>query len=264
MAFSCNDLHPGFGPDQNYSIGVSDLRFFVSNIQFFDTSGTTITTTLDDTNFQLNHEAGTVALIDFTSTEPSTYCAQAQEGTARTNTVITGSSSSDAIASISFDIGVPQSLMKAVIAATDNLNDTPSPLSELYWSWASGYRHFVMNFTTMDTTHTDMVENSGLHIGSRDCGGATKALSDQDECGLLNTPKVLLNNFNPADDIITVDVAAILNNAKNTDFTMGDNFGLQCHSAATQAACASLFPNFGLNLDAGTADAANNIVFGVE
>ncbi len=260
MEVNCDDLYSGLGPDGNYSIGVGDLRFYVSNLKFYTDNGNAVAPTLDDNDFQLNHAAGSVALIDF-SDKNSGYCDVASEGTPRTNTQITGTVSESAITSVSFDVGVPQATMKAVIAATDNVNDTPSPLGEMIWSWASGYRHFVINFTAMDATHMDRVENSGFHLGSRDCGTAGKALSDQDECGLLHTPKVMLTNFDPAVNTVVVDIASLLANAQDTDFNPGNNFGIQCHSSATQTACVSLFPNFGLDISTGLATPGENIVF---
>ncbi|WDT76931.1 MAG: hypothetical protein MPW16_06875 [Candidatus Manganitrophus sp.] len=50
---------------------------------------------------------------------------------------------------MTFDLGVSQPLMKATIA-NNTAEGAPSPLNEMYWSWASGYRHFVMNFAVED------------------------------------------------------------------------------------------------------------------
>ena len=263
MELTCDDIYSGMGANEAYSIGVSDLRFYVSNLSFYDSNGEEIPLTLDDNSFQLNDDAGSVSLIDFSDTD-SGFCELAAEGTPRTNTRITGMTEDQNIASVSFDVGVPQALMKSVITATDDVTDTPPPLSEMYWSWASGYRHFVFNFISMDGAHMDMIENSGLHIGSRDCGGAGKALSDQDSCGLLNTPRVSLQNFNPHDNVVIVDVAQILLHATAADFMGMANFGIQCHSAVAQSACAVLFPSFGLDLEKGTADPNGNRVFGME
>ena len=89
-----------------------------------------------------------------------------------------------------------------------------------------------------------------------------------------------------------MDVKAVLNNVKDSDFLRetwtqienGDEsycidnrrkdnntscvtnqqLGLQCHSGSMQAACVSLFPNFGLTLENGSADARKNSVFGAK
>lgn len=285
---NCDNAADGIGPDDAYSIGVTDLRFYISNVKFYDAQGLEITTTLDDTDFQLNHTDGSVALIDFTDAD-SGYCSAAQEGTARTNTAIHGKTSVDTIASLSFDVGVPQTLMKSVIEASDNVADTPSPLGEMHWSWAGGYRHFVMNFVAMNNDNNIMVENSDFHIGSRDCGSSGKALSDLDTCGLINTPVVMLDGFDPNIHTVTVNLASIFENIQDTDFVSdiwtefdgdeslciderrngtscvsGQNFGVQCHSASSQSACGALFPNFGIDLSTGTSDSITNVVFDMQ
>ncbi|ACR10997.1 conserved hypothetical protein [Teredinibacter turnerae T7901] len=283
---NCSNIVTGLGPNESYSVNIMDWRFYISDLAFYDTAGNRLPVYLDDNSFQLNESTGSVALIDFTDRSTG-LCSDAQEGTARTNTKITGTYTGD-VANVGFRVGVPQALMKATIASTDDVNDAPSPLGELYWSWASGYRHFVLNFAAMDSAHTDMVENSGFHIGSRDCGTqGGKALSDRETCGLINNPEVYLPGFDLENNLVTVDLAALLSNVRESDFLSdswedyGDDeslcldsrrngnscvtaqsFGIQCHSGATQAACVSLFPNFGLNLTTGTADSESNIVFG--
>ncbi len=289
---NCDNAIDGLGPNGDYSVGIADLRFFISHLQFFDANGKNIAITLDSNEFQLNHPQGSVALIDFTGND-SGFCDAGQEGTARTNSVIKGTlSNNTSIAKVSFDVGVSQPVMQAVVAATDVITDVPSPLGELIWSWASGYRHFVVNFVAMDASHNDITVNSGFHIGSTDCSNSGKALADKNSCGRLNTPKVTLNNFDPAINTVTVDLKAVFANVKDSDFVRetwstinnGDSshciderrkddgascvtsqqFGLQCHSGTMQAACASLFPNFGLTLADGSADASKNSVFGAD
>jgi hypothetical protein len=40
---------------------------------------------------------------------------------------------------VTFEVGVPQHLMKTTIA-TSSAEGAPSPLGEMYWSWNSGIR----------------------------------------------------------------------------------------------------------------------------
>ncbi|MEM9103005.1 MAG: MbnP family copper-binding protein [Pseudomonadota bacterium] len=289
---NCDTQYDGFGAGGEYSLGVSDLRFYVSNIQFFDSEGNALALTLDETEFQHNHTSGFVGLIDFLGTD-SGYCELAAEGTPRTNAVITGElqqATSTQVASISFDIGVPQAVMKNVIAASADVSDAPSPLGEMHWSWASGYRHFVLNFVAMDAANTEMVENSNFHIGSTDCGSGAQALSEQDECGKVNTAQVQLDNFDLSSHSVTVNLHSIMTNVLEEHFVApvwnpivdgdesacideqrfngycitGESFGLQCHSGSTQNACVGLFPNFGLSIEDGKASATTNLVFGME
>lgn len=263
MELNCTEQYNNLGPEGSYSIGVGDLRFYVSNLKFYDNSDVEIAVTLDSNDFQLNHDNGSVSLIDLSPAGTSDDYCGIQSGTPRVNGIITGQVADDAIASVSFDVGVPQATMKAVIAAAASTNDAPSPLAELDWSWASGYKHFSLNFTTMDATHTELTANSGVHFGSRDCGAGetNKALSERDQCGLLNTPKVRLSDFDPSVNRVVVDIAQILANLNDGDFNVGGSFGLQCHSGQAQASCDKLFNNFGVNLATGLADATDNSVF---
>ena len=105
----------------------------------------------------------------------------------------------------------------------------------------------------------------------------------------------MINDFDPASDTVNLDIAAAFAGLQAADITsaesakigtgtdevdesaciqtpldqgsagrwcvIGERYGVQCHSASKQSACASLFPNFGLDLATGAADAASNLVF---
>jgi hypothetical protein len=120
-----------------------------------------------------------VALIDLTDTGAGACDSGAiafAEGTSRVNDVFVARAKVDSVRKLSFDVGVPQALMKTVIAATSE-EGAPSPLREMYWSGASGYRHLVMNATVETPSGTG---EGYVHVGSRDCGGAgQEALSDR-------------------------------------------------------------------------------------
>ncbi len=205
----CTSALTGLGTNADNSVGIADLRFYVSNLKLYDSAGNQLTTTLDTNEFQYVGDAGTVTLIDLTG-DAGTCGASAianAEGTARTNESIKGTVDGT-VRRVAFDVGLPQSLMKDVIS-TKTAEDAPSPLGEMYWSWASGYRHFVFNFTV---TNEQAESGEGyLHIGSRDCGGdGAKALTDRDACGLVYTPSVSLDDFDPATNRVTVDLGALL------------------------------------------------------
>ena len=269
-AVSCAQEIRGLGPAGQHSIGVGDLRFYVSNLQFKNSAGEPVVMTLDDNEFQLNHTSGSVALIDLTSNtegscKPSAI--DSSEGTARTNSTLRGTTRIDEVAAISFDIGVPQAVMKSVIAA-NTPESAPSPLNEMYWNWASGYRHLVFNFVARDA-----MNNTGggyLHIGSRNCGPqGGRALTDRPACEFVNTPKFVAAKFNLNTDKVTLDLGAMLNGIDfvapiydpKTFEVIGQGIGAQCHSGPTTTDCMSVFPNLGVNLATGAAQPAGNQVF---
>jgi uncharacterized repeat protein (TIGR04052 family) len=256
-AVGCDNQITGLGPNEQTSIGISDLRFYISNVRFYDDSGNELSSELDFNEYQYRDSVGDVALIDLTSNSSGSCTNTAisfSEGTARTNSSVKAFVSESEIAEVSFDVGIPQRLMKQVIA-NYTAEDAPSPLGELYWSWASGYRHFLLNF---------VVDNSGqfgegyVHLGSRDCGGnGAQALSDREECGYINAPNVRLRNFNPRTQTIGVNINEIL---KNVVF---DSSQVACHSAPvdSQPDCSPVFSNFGLDPNTGRANSELNRVF---
>ncbi|MFT3776500.1 MAG: metallo-mystery pair system four-Cys motif protein [Minicystis sp.] len=266
----CTDKLTGFGPEGKHSIGLSDLRFYVSNIRFSDADGQPVTFTLDRNEFQYTSAAGSVALVDLTGNTEGTCGDSAvafAEGTARTNTGIKGTTVVEHVASVSFDIGVPQAVMKETIA-DNTLEGAPTPLNEMYWSWATGYRHFVMNFTVDDGGgHTG---DGYVHIGSRNCGPADGlALEDRTSCEFVNTPAVSLPTFDLATDTVRVELPAVL---QGLDFispiydmttfeVIGEGPGVECHSSPMQPDCPPVFSRFGLNMATGRADAKTNQLF---
>jgi uncharacterized repeat protein (TIGR04052 family) len=261
---NCGSDISGVGPDGGSRIGISDLRFYVSNVVAYDESGKEIDTEIDYNDFQYKDSGGSVALIDLTSNTTGA-CANpilAAEGTARTNKVLSLLvDGSKKINGVAFDIGVPQRLMKETIV-NYTAEDAPSPLGELYWSWASGYRHFLFNFQIKNSNRTG---EGYIHVGSRDCGGnGAQALLDKEECGFVNNPKVMLTGFDPDKNEITVDVKRILQGASFASEGHGSaGLGLACHSApaTTQPDCAPVFANLGVSLETGQSNAAANSVF---
>ena len=177
----CGPQLGGFGPGAGDLVGITDLRFYISNLRFFDAQGQSVALELDVNEFQLSSPAGTVALVDLTGTTQGT-CAStgeaAAESTPRSNLSIRGRTDISAVARIAFDVGVPQPLMKQTIA-TNSPESAPSPLGEMMWNWNSGYRHFVFNFSVADQSGAQGVGH--VHVGSRDCGPKDGlALSDRE------------------------------------------------------------------------------------
>lgn len=271
---SCGNNVAGFGEEGNYSIGLSDLRLYVSNIKFYDQYNEEVTVEFDSNDFQLNHEQGFVGLVDLTSNTEGSCTGDGiefSEGTARTNHTITGNIIDTGVSKLTFDIGVPQAVMKDVIA-TQSAEDAPSPLNEMYWSWASGYRHFVMNFA-IQGMHGANGEGY-IHIGSRGCGGeGLLALENKPQCDFVNSPKVEINQFDINNNLIKIQLADLLadlafaptmdsHGSHEGGDEMMDKPSVSCHSASPemQPDCGVIFANFGLSADDGTADAQSNMV----
>lgn len=270
-AVGCADDLSGFGPDHTAHVGLNDLRFYVSNLVFRDADGKPVAAKLDANEFQYASPDGAVALVDLTNNTDGTCNVEAlagAEGTARTHAALTGTTRIADVASVAFDVGVPQRLMKATIATT-TAEGAPSPLNEMYWSWNSGYRHLVFNFAV-----TDGAGKPGtgyVHLGSRDCAGADggKALEDRDACTYVNTPSVALADFDLTTDTVGLDLRKLVG---GVDFispiydpvtfeVIGQGPGVECHSSPTQPDCAPIFGEVGLDMATGAATAATDVAF---
>jgi uncharacterized repeat protein (TIGR04052 family) len=262
----CGSEITGLGPDGQHVVRPADIRFYVSNLRFFDAAGEPIDLELDQDDFQYRGEAGEVALVDLTSDVDGACASTAYaEGTARTHTAITGMTHVERVARVSFEIGVPQRLMQETIA-TSTAEAAPSPLAELYWSWATGYRHFVFNF---DVDAGGELGNGYLHIGSTDCGvDGSLALEDRDECTFINNPAVELDGFSLTANTVQIDIPALL---AELDFIspiynpetfepIGEGPGVECHSSPMQPDCETIFANFGLEIATGDSSSASNVV----
>ena len=257
----CGDVLAGLGPDGQSSVEVNDLRFYVSNLRVVTGDGREVAVRLDRNDFQYVSQQGSVALLDLTGTDVGACGGEGvtfPEGTARTTEQVTGTVATRDIAGIRFDVGIPQAVMKKVLA-DHTAEDAPSPLAEMHWSWAFAYRHLVMNFVV---DHAGAPGEGYLHVGSTDCGGdGTRALTDRDECGKINTAQVTLDDFDPDADVVALDLRALLG---NLDFTVTTETatvpGVECHSFV-QPDCPQIFANLGLDHATGSADADGNAVF---
>jgi uncharacterized repeat protein (TIGR04052 family) len=265
----CNETATSFGTPATNRIGVNDLRFYISNLQLLDRNGRAVATSFDKNDFQFDSPEGRVALVDLTgNTEGS--CAASMlgggEGTARTHTAITGQTLLSEVSQISFDVGVPQAVMKKVIA--DNTAEgAPSPLAEMHWSWNGGYRHLVFNFTVKNEANVD--GEGYLHVGSRNCSTmGMKALADRDSCEFVNNPKVSLSDFDLKKDTVGIDLRQLLSGLDFVSPVYDMNFmpigtgpGVECHSSPMQTDCPIAFGQLGVDIATGQATAAGNKVF---
>jgi uncharacterized repeat protein (TIGR04052 family) len=268
----CTTVFSGLGPNGDMSVGMNDLRFYVSDIVFSTDDGTSLTATLDQNDFQLVVPQGAVALVDLTGDTEGTCVPgsiQFGEGTARTNAQITGMNPLPGATHVTFRIGVPQEVMAAVIGAHSDV-DAPTPMGEMYWNWAMGYRHFVLNHTVDKTDGT--FGEGYLHIGSMGCGPMEGlALADRPRCDYVNTPLVRLP-MNPDGTLaVAVDIRAVLSGYgyvapiydMSTFEIIGEGPGTACHSGPDQPDCDVLFATFGLSRETGDAAGMADAVFRV-
>jgi uncharacterized repeat protein (TIGR04052 family) len=267
----CGETLTAQGLNGKNTVDINDLRFFVSDLRFLDKDGKDVALTLDKNDFQLSHAAGALCLVDLTSNEVGGCTADAfpnSEGTKRVHEAITGSTLVSKVASVRFNVGVPQPVMKKAIQE-NTAEGQPSPLGDLQWPWSVGWRHFALNFGLKNEAGQPGI--GFVHLGSLDCSAAMTdlALSDRESCTFVNNPAIVLDGFSLTDNLVTVDIPTIL---KKLDFVddlyddkgnvTGQGPGVGCHSGPSQPDCPPVFEAFGMSLATGKADPSKQSVFG--
>ena len=268
---SCSEPLSGLGAGGTYTLHLSDLRFYVSELRFLDADGKEVPMELyfEDNAFQYQNDAGYVAMVDLTGNSEGS-CFEGvgtEEATSATHPAITGMTHLDQVASVEFKVGVPQPLMKDIINS-NTPESAPAPLTQLQWRWAGGYRHFAFNGRVVDSEGGE--GGAFLHLGSTGCTATDgeRALASKDTCDRVNTPEVAIAEFDLEKDVVAVDLGAMV---EGLDFIVpildesmmpiGEGPGAACHSGPMQPDCPAVFGAFGLDLETGAADSVTNTVF---
>ena len=268
----CTEPLAGLGVDGAYTLHLSDLRFYLSELRFLDADGKEVPMELDfgDNAFQYQNDTGYVAMVDLTGNSEGS-CLEGvgtEEATSATHPAVTGLTHLQQVAAVEFKVGVPQPLMKDIINS-NTPESAPAPLYQLQWRWAGGYRHFVFNGRVIDAEGAE--GGAFLHLGSSGCTATDgeRALESKDTCDRINTPEVAIADFDVEKDVVAVDLGALV---EGLDFVapildsetfepIGEGPGVACHSGPMQPDCETVFGAFGLDLATGAADAATNTVF---
>ncbi|MEQ1642182.1 MAG: MbnP family copper-binding protein [Pyrinomonadaceae bacterium] len=222
-AFSCGEAFENIGTTGS-RITVSDFRFFVHDVVLVEKNGKEAPVKLtNDGRFQTNK----VALLDFENGDGT-----CKNGTPEMNTAIRGEVPKGRYVGLKFRIGVPGEL--------NHLDPTkqPSPLNitRMMWSWQSGYK-----FVRIDTKTAGRPNGYVLHLGSAGCktdeAGKTVCIN-------ANRPEFSFTKFDPAKDVIDVDLKALYAGA-NVDINQ-EKTAAGCMSSPDDSDCRSVFLNLGL------------------
>jgi uncharacterized repeat protein (TIGR04052 family) len=229
--FSCLDEYENVGSTRASAVPV-DFRFYVQDLKLIDEGGEEVPVELDT---RAPWQTQDVALIDFEDMKGS--C----RGTPETNTRITGRVPEGEYVGVTFRNGVPEELNHL----DQSTQPAPLDVTDLYWSWLSGYRFVVAEVArpvgsapepSADDADAGVEQGVGMmHIGSTACR------KDQG-CTKKNRNLVRLSDFDPSRDVIVADLAGIF---EDTDVTRDNT----CHGA--DEACAAMFENFGVRYEDG-------------
>ena len=203
------------------SVGITDLRFYVSDIALISVDGAEHAVLLADNGDWQN---GKVAMIDLEDGKGN-----CQNGTATMNSTVSGSIAQGQYTGIQFTVGVPFSLNHAdPLQAAAPLDD-----SAMHWHWRSGYK-----FLRAGIKHSE--GSASLHLGSTGCNGT---VGDISSCDVPNRLTVRLDDFDPSTDTLVIDLAALFDGASGG-----------CESAPSQTACEEPFTALGLPFGAQPGD----------
>ncbi len=230
-ALSCSVMYSGLG-STGARAQLADARFFASQVELRNAAGEWVAVALDTTPWQRPE----VALVDF---EPA--CSDG--GTADTNTTITGRAPIDTYDAVRFVVGVPFEL---------NHNDSatsPPPLNleSMFWTWRGGYKFVKVDWLV----EGGVIPRWNVHIGSTLCVSDADVRPPDAECGRPNASSVVITDFDPDQDRIEVDLAALVAGADLTANTVDSPPGCMSNPMEPNE-CAPVFGALGLEFSTGT------------
>ncbi len=231
-AFQCGTTYPGVGKPAA-SIKPTDFRFYVTGVALIDAKGRHVPVTLDQDGLWQYRD---VALIDFE--DGSGPC---RGGNAGINRAIKGTAPAGQYRGVAFEVGLPPDLNHGDAATA------PAPLNftGMFWAWAVGYRMFKVDLEgSFPMRRPGFQTGFSIHIGSTECGKGPITSAPAQPCGRPNRIAVSFDRFDPAKNVVAVDLAAML-----ADTDVGHNTpdtAPGCMSGQDDPECKGVFAAFGL------------------
>jgi uncharacterized repeat protein (TIGR04052 family) len=223
-AFTCGGSYPGIGTTET-ELTALDFRFYVHDVRLLTERGEVELELTDDGVWQ--HDG--LALIDF---ENGDGC---ESGNAPTNTKLVGTvpETTGAITGLRFRVGVPAD-RNHIDAST-----APSPLnvSAMFWGWQAGYKYLRIEGRT-----TGQPGGMRVHVGATGCVGDFR--EGLTTCAQPNDIEVTLDGFDPDEDVVVADLAALFSES-NLDDDAGGQPG--CMSDPDDPDCEIIFEALGIS-----------------
>lgn len=246
-----------FRCDQNYTLGTPtnsvtplDFRFYISDIALIDTAGNVVPLTLEqDGRWQYKN----VALLDFE--DKSGECAN---GTVEMNNRIIGTVPAGDYTGLQFTLGIPFELNHA----DATLAPSPLNLTSLWWNWQLGYKFARIDLsnqiqTGMPPAQSAKHESSHqsphgeehstqaffIHLGSTGCKSAEGNQSPS-SCSNPNRSTITLTDFDPNQNVIVADLAALVADTNLSSNQQNTAFG--CMSEPNDRDCVGIMNALGL------------------
>jgi uncharacterized repeat protein (TIGR04052 family) len=223
----CGKSYAGIGTTKS-TITPRDFRFYVHNLRLVDAAGHEVPVQLDqDEKWQLDD----VGLLDFEDATGS--CGN---GTPDRNDLLKGTAPRGDYRGLRFTLGVPFAKNHT------DLTKMPSPLNltALAWVWNAGRK-----FARLDFSSTGAPRGYAIHLGSTGCTPNETKTTIPTSCSAPNRAEVYLPAFDPAQDTVVADLAALL---ADSNVDLAGKMMSGCMSGPQTEACRPLFANLGLPL----------------
>ena len=230
--FVCGDTYENLGANAT-SLQLGDFRFYVQDVELKNADGEYVAVELD-TNGN-DWQTTNVALLDFED-----GCTDL--GNEPMNSVVTGTVPAGTYDGVRFVMGVPFELNHNNPATAE----PPLNLTAMAWNCQGGYKFLRIDSGTFSMSDWRM------HLGSTGCDGDPVA-GGTTMCATPNRVDVELEAFDPANDTVVADFAALVEGAEldvNQEMTP-----VGCMAGPTDGDCAPLFDNLGLPFDGSEASA---------
>jgi uncharacterized repeat protein (TIGR04052 family) len=235
----CGETYAAFGESGTEPAELLDLRFYVHDVALEREDGALVPVEIVD---EAPWQTAGVALLDFE--DGTSGCSN---GTAATRDFVAGVAPEGEYTAVRFTVGVPFELNHL------DVTTAPSPLNltRLYWNWRGGY---VFLRVDLQTAPEDEAPPAGfhMHLGSTGCVSESATEAPEEECGQPNRPTIRLEGFDPAESVVVLDVAAMVEGMDLSVNTEGTALG--CMSGPTDPEC--LVPMTSLGLPFGEAPPA--------
>ncbi len=231
--FRCGATYAGIGRPAA-TVRPTDFRFYVTGVSLLDRRGQKVPLKLDQDGLWQYRD---VALVDFE--DGSGPC---RGGNAGINPSVKGSVARGEYTGLEFEVGIPFALNHG------DVTKAPVPLNytSMFWAWRSGYRFFKIDMEAQPEPgdQTGKAAGFSIHIGGTGCEPGSSTTSPSVACKNPNHIAVRFEQFDPAKDIVTVDMTAIMA-ASNPRFNT-PNTPPGCMSGTEDPECAGVLDAFGL------------------
>lgn len=228
---------------------LTDFRFYVSKVQLLRKGGGKVNLKLGaDTRWRYTKGNAAVTLIDL---ENGTG-ACAEEGTRGVNAYVRGTVPRGKYVGVRWQLGVPFALNHSDVTTAA----APLNLAAMAWSWQAG-RKFAKIEVSEDGGPAWQSKTFYVHLGSTGCSG-DPAAGETVGCSFPNRAEVALEKFDPARQLVAVDLKALF---AGVDVAVNGSGAPGCMSAPTDPECPTIFRSLGLKL--GTTARTRQSVFGV-